>query len=361
MKKILSIILILSLVFGLGVLFTGCGKSEPYSNYDLSEYVTLPDYNTYEITVPNVEITDADIEDAIQKNLEAATTTEKVTEGTVDEGDTVTVAFEGTLEDGTKSEGMKSEGSSLTLGSGQFIPGFEEGLYGATIGEEVTLDLKFPDPYQNNEELSGKGVTFKVTVKDKQVKKVPEFNEDFVKNNSDFETIEEYRTELVKALEKAEYEDQLYTIKFDLYSKIVEETEVIKYPDKEVKNQTDVVKQTYKDEAKAAGAKWEDYLKNTLKVSEDEFNKMSEDYAKEVIKQEMIIYSVAAKEEVVVSDEEYEEYLNSLLISAGYKDAETFKTYTGMSIEEYAETYMLDRDLLLTKELDKIYERLASK
>lgn len=359
MKKVLSIILILSLVLGLGLLFTGCGKSEPYSEYDLSEYITLPDYDAYEVAVPEVEITDADIEDAIQSNLEAAATTETVTEGTVDEGDTVTIAFEGTLEDGTTDDGMKSEGSTLTLGSGDYITGFEEGLYGATIGEEVTLDLKFPDPYEVNEELSGKGVTFKVTVLDKQVSNVPEFNEEFVKNNSNYETVEEYRVALAKTLEQAEYEDQLYTIKFDLYSKMVEETEVLKYPEKEVKEQTEVVKDTYKAEAEASEVEWEDYLEDTLQVSEEEFDETCEEYAKEVVKQEMIIYAVSAKEGITVSDEKYEEYLNSLLVSAGYNDADTFKTYTGMTIEEYADAYRLDRDYLLTKELDQIYDRLA--
>lgn len=361
MRKLLSIVLILALVLGLGLVFTGCGQSEPYSKYDLSEYITLPDYNTFEVEVPEVAVTDADIDAQIQKNLEAAATTEAVKEGTVDEGDTVTVKFEGTLEDGTTNDGMKSEGSQLTLGSGQFIDGFEEGLYGATIGQEVSLDLKFPDPYPNSPDLAGKGVTFKVTVLDKQVKHIPELTEEFVTKNSDSKTIDEYRASVGKTLEQAQYDEKLYDIKFDLYSKIIEETEVLKYPEKEVKAQIKEVTQTYKDKAKAADKKWATYLEEDLKLTEAEFEKEAKAYAEELVKQEMIIYAIAEKEGLSVTEEEYDTYLQSMLTSSGFADEKAFESYTGMTLKEYAEMYKLDRDLLLTKELDTIYDRLAEK
>lgn len=98
---------------------------------------------------------------------------------------------------------MNSEGYDLTLGSGSMIDGFEEGIFGATIGEEVSLDLKFPDPYTNNEELSGKDVNFKVTVLSKNVKNVPELNEEFVKANSEQETVEDYKTAVAKELNRS--------------------------------------------------------------------------------------------------------------------------------------------------------------
>ena len=361
MKKLLSTVLILALVLSLGLTFTGCGESEPYSKYDLSEYITLPDYNKFEVKVPEVNITDADIDAQIQKNLEAAATTKTVTEGTVQKGDTVSIKFDGTLEDGTTNDGMKSENYSLTLGSGSMIDGFEEGLYGATIGKEVSLDLTFPDPYPNNADLAGKGVTFKVTVLSKHEKEIPELTEEFVKNNSEAKTIAEYRSAVAKELEQADYDNQLYDIKFELYSQIIEETEVLKYPEKEVKNQVKVVTNTYKDKAEAASLKWEEYLEQELKLTEEDFNKQAKTYAEEIVKQEMIIYSIAAKEELTVTDEEYDVYLQTMLQSSGFADEKAFETYTGMTLEEYAETYRLDRDLLLTKELDKIYNRLVDK
>ena len=94
---------------------------------------------------------------------------------------------------------------------------------------------------------------------------------------------------------------------------------------------------------------------------EEDFNKRAKTYAEEIVKQEMIIYSIAAKEELTVTDEEYDVYLQTMLQSSGFADEKAFETYTGMPLEEYAETYRLDRDLLLTKELDTIYDRLVDK
>lgn len=362
MKKVLSLVLILSLVLGLGLVFTGCGgEKAPYSEYDLSEYVTLPDYDTFEVAVPEVEVTDAEIDAQIQKNLEAVATTKDVTEGFVDEGDTVKIKFAGTLADGSTLDGMNSESSTLTLGSGQFIEGFEEGLYGVNIGEEVSLDLTFPDPYPKNTDLSGKPVTFKVTVLSKQVKDVPELTEEFVKENSEVATIAEYRTEIGKALEEAKYNEALESIKFDLYSKIIEETVVLQYPEKEVNEEIEELTKTYKDKAEAAGTEFVTYLKEQLGMTENEFNEEAKAYGEELVKQEMVIYSMAEKEGITVTDEEYEEYLQTLLTSAGFENEDAFKTYTGMTLDEYAEMYKLDRDLLLTKELDTIYDRLVEK
>ena len=160
MKKIFTALIVLVICVTAVFLMTGCGGSEPYSKYDLSEYITLPDYDSFDVSVPEVSITDDDIKEELESRLEAAAETETVTEGKVKKGDAVTIKFEGTLDDGTSVDGMSSESYNLTLGSGSMIDGFEEGLYDAEIGKEVSLDLKFPDPYTNNEELSGKDVTF---------------------------------------------------------------------------------------------------------------------------------------------------------------------------------------------------------
>lgn len=360
MKKILKLVLMSALCLGLGFVLTGCGSSNPYSSYDLSEYITLPDYDSYETTVPEVSITDEDIEKEIATRLENAKTTEKITEGTVAEGDTVTISFEGELADGTKDENMNSDGYDLKLGSGGMIDGFEAGLYGATIGEEVTLNLTFPNPYQPNEDYSGKDVIFKVTVLSKNVDVIPELNEEFVKANSDYQTVDEYKAAVAKELEQTKYDEQLYNLKYELYSKLVGETEVLKYPEKQVKKQCKELEESYEQMAKNSGIEWEDYLSDTLKVDQETFDEKVEEYAKELVKQEMIIYAVADKEGLTVTDEEYDTYLNSMLESSGFKDEDAFKEYTGMSLKKYAKKYKMDRDLLLTKELDTIYERLTT-
>lgn len=359
MKKLISLVLVLALVAGMATVFTGCA-GEPYSGYDLTEYIKLPDYNKYKVDQPKVNITDADVEAEILTILKEAATTKKVKEGTVQKGDTVTIAYEGTLKDGTTSDGMKTEGTTITLGSANYIDGFEEGLYGATIGKTVTLNLKFPDPYGNNKDLAGKEVTFKVTVLSKDVKVVPEFNEAFVKKNSDFKTVDAYKKSLKKDLEREAYDEQLHEIKGDLYSKIVEKTTVLKYPEKEVAEQEKVLDEEYKALAKSYGYEWDAFLK-AQDMDQEGYDKLIKMYAQEMVKQEMVIYLVAQKENLTVTDEEYEKYLETMLQSSGYKSEQEFKQKFGMSLKKYAKENKLDRDLLLTKELDVIYERLADK
>ncbi|MFR0903138.1 MAG: trigger factor [Anaerovoracaceae bacterium] len=357
MKKILSFSLTAVMAMGMAFIMTGCGGGEPYEKYDLTEYITLPDYNSYEVTEPEVVISDEDVEEGIQAKLDAAATTEDVTEGTVQEGDKVKISFEGTLADGSTVDGMSSDSYSLTLGSGNMIDGFEEGLYGAAIGKEVTLDLQFPDPYSNNEELSGKDVTFKVTVLSKEVKTVPELNEDFVKENSDCETIEEYRKMVAEELEQQEYDSQLSTIKEELYMKLVDETEVKKYPEKEVDEYFKELDEYYRYGAESTGYEWEDFLE-AQSMTQDEYEDQIQLYAEEYVKQEMVIYLFAQKEGIEISDEEYEEFLADNLKSAGFESEDDFKDYTGMTLDEYAEQARLKRNMLLTKELDMLYDRL---
>lgn len=358
MKKLVSVSLTAVLAVCMMIALTGCGGGEPYEDYDLTEYITLPDYNSYEVEEPEVLIEDADIEEEIQSRLEEAATTEKVTEGTVEEGDSVTISFEGTLADGSSVDGMSSDSYELTLGSGSMIDGFEEGLYGATIGETVTLDLQFPDPYNNNEELSGKDVTFEVTVLSKNVQNVPEFNEDFVKENSDYETVEEYRSSVASDLEEQEYNNQLSTIKEELYMKLVDETEVKKYPEKEVDDYFDELDEYYRYGAETSGYEdWDAFLESQ-DMTQEEYEEQIQLYAEEYVKQEMVIYLFAQVEGVEVTDEEYDQFLQDNLEAAGFESEDDFKDYTGMSLEEYAETARLERNMLLTKELDMLYDRL---
>ena len=219
MKKLLSILLIISLCFGLA-LMSGCSGSKvikhPYEELNLDEYIKLVDYDKLEVKTEEVQVSDEEVQAQIDYILSQAGVSEKITEGTVKEGDVVNISFKGTLEDGTTNEGMQSDGYRLTLGSGGMIEGFEEGLYGAEIGKPVTLDLKFPDPYTNSPDLAGKGVTFEVTVLNKEVTVPAELNVEFVKNNSEYETVEEYRENLKKEYTKLKEEQAVNTAKKQL-------------------------------------------------------------------------------------------------------------------------------------------------
>lgn len=360
MKKLLTAVLTTVMCLSPAMLMTGCAESEPYADYDLNEYITLPDYDSFTTSVPDVVITDEDIDKEMESILESYATDKDVTEGVVDEGDTVKISFDGKLADGTSVDGMSSDEYSLTLGSGSMIDGFEEGLYGVSVGDTVTLDLTFPDPYQNNEDLSGKDVTFEVKVLSKTVSEVPELSDDFVKSNyDDFATVSELRAAVADTMEQNEYDSQLREIKSDLYSQIVEQTEVKQYPEKELEDTVEEVDNSYREMAESAGSDWEEYRDETLGVDQEEYDEQIEAYAKEMVKQEMVIYLIAQKEDITVTDEEYQEYLDNMLASAGFSDEDEFEQYTGMTLDEYSEAYMMDLDYLLTKELDTIYDRIV--
>jgi trigger factor len=359
MKKQLRTLAMLTMCVCTVLALTGCSSSEPYSKYDLTEYITLPDYNTFTTTVPDVEISDDDVATEITSRLEKAATTESITEGTVAEGDTVKVSYEGALADGTVVDGMSSDSYTLELGSGSMIDGFEEGLYGATIGKQVTLQLTFPDPYETNTDLSGKDATFVVTVLSKEVSVVPELTDAFAQENGS-ETVAEYKEAVKKELEQTQYESELQTIKTTLYNQIVEETEVIKYPEKELKAQVESLNESYEEMAEDAGVTWEEYLSDNLSVTQDEFDETVEEYAKTLCKQEMVIYALSRQENITVTDEEYDEYLDGLLAASDFEDDAAFKEYTGMTVKEYADKYKFREDYLLSKELDTIYERVVN-
>ena len=368
MKKTISMLLVLVLCLGL-VTLTGCGDKDkevsvnknPFEGLNLDEYITLPDYSVYTTEEPSVSITDGAVDKEIQARLEAAAKQETVKEGTAEKGDKVLVDFKGTLEDGSSPAGMNASDYEITLGNGGFIDGFEEGIFGTAIGETVTLDLEFPDPYPNNSDLAGKPVTFEITVKSKVVSIVPELDEAFIKANSDVKTEAEYRDVVKAELEQLEYDNQLYNLKRAIYEQIVEEAEVLQYPEGSVDEQIELLDADYKATAENYGYEdWNQFLTDYFNIDQAEYDEQLRIVAESLVKQELIIYSIAEKEAMEVSDEEYQTSIDEMLDEAGLDEA-TFETYFGMTIYEYAEAYSLYRDLLLTKELDAIYDSLEKK
>jgi len=365
MKKLTSLVLILVLSLSLFTM-AGCGSSSkeltnPYENINLEEYITLPNYDTFTVGEPEVsEATDAEVEEQIQLVLEGAATQEHVTQGTVEEGDNLVIDFAGTLEDGSTLDGMNASDYTLgPIGNAGFIDGFEEGLIGVAIGETVSLDLQFPDPYLNNEDLSGKPVVFEVTIKSKLIDVIPELTDEFVAEISDVDTVDEYRSYVKEQMELSDYEGQLYDLKQELYSKIVDETELLKYPENRVKEQQETLTADYEAMAETYGySEWDEFRDAYFQMDQAEFEEQLRLYAESLVKSEMVIYAVAEKEGIVLTEEAYEQELQNMLDMAGFESDADFQDYAGMSIREYADSYDMDRDILLTKWLEAVYDRL---
>ena len=286
--------------------------------------------------------------------------TKEVKEGVVAEGDNLVVSYKGTLADGTTQDGMNSDDASLgPIGSAGYIDGFEEGLIGAEIGDTVTLELQFPDPYTVNEELSGQDVTFDVTIKSKIDKVLPELTDDFVKDNTDYKTVDALRTAVREQLEAEAADTALYDLQNELYSLIYDETELIAYPEGKVEAVMEESQAAYQEIADTYGyTSWDDFRNDYFQMDQAEYEESLKLYAESTVKSELVIYAMAEKEGVSLTEKEYEAKLQEMLGQAGFADDEAFKEYTGMTIREYADEYRMDRDFVLTECLDVICERL---
>ncbi len=359
MKKALKLFLILALCMAF-VMLAGCGedKDDLYEGLDYDQLVTLPDYDEYTVDPIEVNITDSKIDAEIDERLEDAATEKEVTEGTVEEGDKITISFKGTLEDGSSPDGMNSDSFDLTLGSGGMIDGFEEGLYGAEIGETVTLDLTFPDPYDVNEDLSGKAVTFEVTILNKKVSQKATLDEEFVKANSDATTVQEYRQLIADELEQEEYEDSESNRKSELFTQIAENAVVEGVPEEAKEYERTLCLETYQKACENYDIEWDEFL-SSMDMTQEEFDEQLDTYSEEMAKNKMISYALAKKEGVSVK---HKEVIENLLSLAGSDSEEAFEESYGVTAEEYAKTYNsygLKVSMLLEDSLQKIYDRLT--
>lgn len=158
--------------------------------------VSISDYKGIEVEKKAVEVTDDDIEDEINKAKEKTARVVSVEDRAAQNNDIAVIDFEGFV-DGVAFDGGKGENYPLTLGSGQFIPGFEEQIIGHNIGDEFDVNVKFPEDYQA-ENLKGKDAVFKVKLNELKVKEYPEIDDEFAKDVSDFDTLDEYKEDIRK-------------------------------------------------------------------------------------------------------------------------------------------------------------------
>lgn len=288
---------------------------EPY-NGNPDDYVTLGEYKGIQVIVTP---TDEDVQGAIEEKIDEKTEEEHL-EGTVKSGDTIYCAFEATI-DGKKYEDGTGE-DYVEIGSGDWIPGFEEGITGMKTGEKKTLDLKFPDAY-DDAEVAGKAVTFEVEVKyicGEEV--VPEYNDAFVQSISDCKTTAEYEKQLKETL-RQENEDS----KADLaWEQVVANATVNKYPKDMVELSAKIIRQGYQDMADMSNVTIEEIMQQ-WDTTEEDFTEM----AKEEVQEFLIALAIAQKENIALSDDEYQSVLEEdySYYEEGYDSIEEFEKEMG--------------------------------
>lgn len=330
-KRIVPLMLIacLTLVFGL----TGCG-SNPYSSYDLSEYVKTANYKGLEMEKIEESVSDEEVDAQVETNVENTKTTEKVKTGKVAKNNKVNIDYEGKI-DGKTFDGGSATGTDLTIGSGQFIDGFEDGLIGKAVGSTQTLNLKFPDDY-SSEDLAGKDVVFTVKINYISKDVIPTYNDAWVAENSDVKTTAEYEKQVKQQLlEDKEAQAKSNTIS-SLWTEVVDNSEVIKYPEDEVNAYIEEIEQQYQTMADTYGMELKELWEQYGIESEEEYNKSNKEAAQAYVKEQMVMYDIAEKEDLSYTDEE-EETLRKQLEQAGYSDDETFKENFGQDMDTYVE------------------------
>ena len=349
MKKIISILLIAVML----VCFASCEKpvadvAERYG-YDLENYLTLPDYIGIPIESFSDEVTDAEIEQQIfMYRLEYAEATETV-ERAAGLYDKVNIDYAGYM-DGEQFSGGTAKGQELVLGSGSFIAGFEDGILGAMPGDTVTLELHFPDPYQNNLSLSGKPVTFVVTVNKIYSLEIPEYTDDFVKEHYKYDTTSDFEAALRSAVQSTKTNSKTNNDMNAALDFLIGGTEVKKYPQKEYDELYDSWIDYYTYYAKQKDMELDEYVTTELKyASADDFRDELAENTKSEMKEEMALYAVARRENITVTDEEY--------TARALEVAKQYGLSTVEEIEQYIDPADIRDNVLFSKVLAFIVEK----
>ena len=328
MKKRIAIAAVL---MGTVAMLTACGGDK---------YVTkLGAYKGVEVTVePKEEVTDTSIQDYIDQSLESKITYEDV-DREVQDGDQVNIDYVGKKDGETFEGGSSGEGGyDLTIGSGSFIEGFEEGLIGAKKGDTLDLNLTFPESYERSEELAGQDVVFTVTVNTVKEPIVPELNDEYVAslNLEDCATVDEYK-EYVRNLlqEQADYtfNQNVQNAAFDVVYKESEITGVDQELVDEYYNQSLSQADQY---ASYYGTDRESFVTQSLGMTMEEFESSSKERAEESAKQELVINAIAKKEKIKIKKSEITDFAQENMSYYGYDTTDALIEGMGQDqIEKY--------------------------
>lgn len=303
-------------------------------------FVSLSDWKgmSVDLAESDYKVTDSDVEDYIQSLLEATATTDAQTTGTTKSGDTIKLDYSGKL-DGTAFSGGTATDASYTIGSGKFIDDLDKGLVGLTVGVETDIPCTFPESYQNSD-LAGKQVVFTVTVKEIDVKVVPELNDEWVTANasklgvSDAEltNVEDLRAYVKNYLETQAASNRSSTVFETAYSQMSDGLDVSEYPSEELADLLNTLNNNIDSEYQSYSSSYsskEDYLKSAYNFdSLDAFNEYADNYAKQYLLQKMIITMIAADNNITVSADDINSTGEELASYYGYNDyQEILDTY----------------------------------
>ena len=264
--------------------------------------VGLGKYKGVEVEKIDVAVTDDEVEEELKKEQEKNATMKEITDRAVADGDKVNLDFEGFV-DGVAFEGGKGEDYPLTIGSGSFIPGFEEQLVGAKIGEEIEVNVTFPEQYQS-EDLAGKPAVFKCKVLKITEKVLPELNDEFADDVSEFSTLEEYKADIRKNLEARKAERARTEKENKVIDAIIADSE-IEIPEPMLKAQQEQIVDEFAQRLQSQGLSIDQYF-SYMGSSREKMVEESKDQADKRIRTRLVLEEIVKAENIVATDEDFE-------------------------------------------------------
>lgn len=308
--------------------------------------VTLGQYKGLKYEAPAVEVTDEEVEEELKKVQNQQARTISVEDRPVADGDIVTIDYEG-FSEGKAFDGGKGTDYDLTIGSHSFIDTFEEQLIGKNAGEETEVQVTFPEEY-HEESLAGKPATFKVTVKAIKAKELPELDDEFASEVSDFETLEEYKSDLkAKALERKEKEAK--TAKQNALVDMAVENAQMEIADAMTDTQARNMANDFAQRLQMQGMTLDQYLQYTGMTRDALVDQMKPQALKR-IQNRLVLEAIAKAEDIQVSDEEIEAEMQKMADS--YKmELDQVKEYLGEAGKD-----SLKDDLAVQKAVDLIVD-----
>ena len=313
--------------------------------------VSLGKYKGVEIEKINVEVTDEDVDAKLRSEQEKNAVNNDVTDRPVKDGDRVILDFEGFV-DGTAFEGGKGENYPLTIGSHSFIPGFEEQLIGAEIDKEMEVNVTFPEEYQSAE-LAGKPAVFKCTVHKITERILPELNDEFADDVSEFSTLDEYKEDIRKKIAE-EKESKAKTEKENkVIDAIVADSE-IEIPEPMLKTQQEQIVDEFAQRLQSQGLSFDQYTQY-MGTSREKMVEDSKDQADKRIRTRLVLEQIVKEENIVATDEDFETELGKLAEAYG-TDLETVKR-----IFEGREKDRMMEDIAVQKALSFVADNAVEK
>lgn len=282
--------------------------------------VKLGQYKGLEAPKAEVKVAAADVNARLKEMADRNSRLVSV-ERAVKKGDTADIDFEG-FDNGVAFDGGKGENFDLEIGSGSFVPGFEEQLIGMKAGEEKDIDITFPENYAP--ELAGKPVVFHVKVNEVKVKEVPAVDDEFAKDVSEFDTLKELKADIKKKMTAERTEATQRAFEDVLMAKVAEGVEA-EIPHEMVELQAERMMEQFKQQLAAQGIPFDQYLKMTG-TTEADFRKQSDGPAAEQVKMDLAVEAIIKAEGLEATDEDVENELKNVAEKYGM-DLETVKKY----------------------------------